>query len=293
MIYYPLVLLSLVTFFEPTAAYNARKAPSKDAVLLSNINTLTLHANRKTSHRRVSALPQLKCVGPSKHICSLYQPDVMRCTNQGHDYDENDVQWTCNAQLPPEFKLGSTDVICEGYRDSDDPWILKGSCGVEYRMLLTDVGEEKFGKMEYDNGGWEEPSQFMRSIGFFALVAVIFLLLGYFRNGLAGDGRNGNGGWFGGGGGNGGGGGGGWGGWGPPGPPPPYDYQPTRSSKDESWRPGFWSGALGGAAAGYALGNRRSSGQRSGSYRQQGYTASPGPSRMTRESTGFGGSRRR
>ncbi|EQL34626.1 hypothetical protein BDFG_03577 [Blastomyces dermatitidis ATCC 26199] len=71
----------------------------------------------------------------------------MRCINQGHDYDENDVQWTCTAQLPPEFKLGSTDVICEGYRDKEDPWVLKGSCGVEYRLLLTERGEQKYGKL--------------------------------------------------------------------------------------------------------------------------------------------------
>ena len=27
-----------------------------------------------------------------------------------------------------------------------DPYVLKGSCGVEYRLLLTEIGEEKYGK---------------------------------------------------------------------------------------------------------------------------------------------------
>jgi hypothetical protein len=49
---------------------------------------------------------------------------VMRCTNSGSGYDTDDVEWTCKAALPPEFKLGSTDVICEGYSSSDDPYIL-------------------------------------------------------------------------------------------------------------------------------------------------------------------------
>ena len=85
------------------------------------------------------ALPQLACVGGSAK--GLYNVDVMRCENAGSEYDAEDVQWTCRASLPADFKLGSTDVICEGYDDPDDPYVLKGSCGVEYRLILTDQGE--------------------------------------------------------------------------------------------------------------------------------------------------------
>jgi hypothetical protein len=72
---------------------------------------------------------------------SLYEVDVMRCTNAGSDYDDDNVQWTCKASLPPEFKLGSTDVSCEGYDSPEDPYVLKGSCGVSYRLVLTEEGE--------------------------------------------------------------------------------------------------------------------------------------------------------
>ncbi|CAI7621426.1 unnamed protein product [Penicillium manginii] len=129
----------------------ANQPPGKNAILLSNVQALTLRANRDTTSRRVSAAPQLKCIGHEK-ICALYEIETMRCKNEGYDYDEEDIQWTCTAPLPSEFKLGSTDVICEGYRNSDDPWVLKGSCGVEYRMLLTDEGEERFGKEVYRSG---------------------------------------------------------------------------------------------------------------------------------------------
>jgi SOCE-associated regulatory factor of calcium homoeostasis len=61
------------------------------------------------------------------------------------DYKDEYVSWSCTADLPREFKLGSTDVICEGYDGPDDRYVLKGSCGVEYRLLLTDYGYEKFG----------------------------------------------------------------------------------------------------------------------------------------------------
>jgi len=116
----------------------ARK-PS-NSVLLSNVQTLTLRKDLKTSHRRVSAIPQLKCVGGNAK--GLYEVDVMRCKNAGSDYDDDNIQWTCTASLPAEFKLGSTDVICEGYESPNDPYILKGSCGVEYRLVLRERGGE-------------------------------------------------------------------------------------------------------------------------------------------------------
>lgn len=75
----------------------------------------------------------------------------MRCTNAGAEYAPEDVQWTCQASLPSEFKLGSTEVVCEGYDSPEDPFVLKGSCGVEYRLVLTDVGEEKYGQ-RFDYG---------------------------------------------------------------------------------------------------------------------------------------------
>lgn len=46
-------------------------------------------------------------------ICSKYQIDVLRCENKGSGYDSEDIQWSCTASLPPELKLGSTDVVRE------------------------------------------------------------------------------------------------------------------------------------------------------------------------------------
>ncbi|KAH9216486.1 hypothetical protein DL95DRAFT_445265 [Leptodontidium sp. 2 PMI_412] len=135
---YP-ALLALLTFTTPSLS---AKKP-KDAILLSSVKTLTLRSNALTSHRRVSAIPQLKCVGPA---CKHHAVERMRCTNQGSSYNEEDIEWSCTADMPEDFKLGSTEVTCEGYASRDDPYILKGSCGVEYRLLLTEQGEERFGK---------------------------------------------------------------------------------------------------------------------------------------------------
>ncbi|KAJ5669284.1 hypothetical protein N7462_010354 [Penicillium macrosclerotiorum] len=173
----------------PATCFKASHKPGNDAILLSNVQTLTLRADRLTTSRRVSPIPQLSCTGPSKKICDLYKVETMRCKNDGYDYDAEDVQWTCTASLPPEFKLGATDVVCEGYRNANDKWVLKGSCGVEYRMLLTDQGEKRFGKVRGDHGmpswlssakrasgfGFRKTVETLENIAFFGIIIVVFL----------------------------------------------------------------------------------------------------------------------
>ena len=326
-----LALLSLV----PSSTLAARSKAEK--VLLSNVRTLTLRKDAKTSHNRVSALPQLNCIGGTAK--GLYEIDTLRCKNAGGGYSDDDVQWTCTANLPSEFKLGSTDVICEGFAGPEDPYVLKGSCGVEYRLMLTEAGEEIFGrkggsKGEKGDDWWEWEGDAKRSKSG-SMVAVLFwiafvgvvawmLYAAFIRDAVPRRPRGGARGGF-----------GGWGGGGSGGddPPPPYDYNPPPSKPKASssmrgaraapqpaqgqqgWRPGFWTGALGGAAAGYAAGNRggrtepqqpRSQGMWGGG--QQGYGNGEGSSRMggrtsssstsshgssRHESSGFGGTTRR
>ncbi|KAJ9216941.1 hypothetical protein DTO166G4_1401 [Paecilomyces variotii] len=306
-----LLLLILSLLSSPALAYgsssSSQKPPGKNAILLSNVHTLTLRGDRTTTGRRLSPIPQLTCTGPSKRICNLYPIETMRCTNVGYDYDKEDVQWTCTADLPPEFKLGSTDVVCEGYRDSDDPWVLKGSCGVEYRLLLTELGERRFGDIvRKEKSGWDQLFSVVFDLLFFAFICGVILViltvivrdcfgLGN-RDGRRNDGRGGPGGY----------GGGGDGGY-PPGPPPPYDYPSSggpwyKPTYGQGWRPGFWTGALGGTALGYEMGRRNQGGffrpgpsrPRRYDYDDPGEGSSRSPSfTTTTSSTGFGSTRRR
>ncbi|KAJ4402514.1 hypothetical protein N0V82_010778, partial [Gnomoniopsis sp. IMI 355080] len=147
-------LLALLTLSAGTAEAAAKP---RDAILLSQVESLTLRGDKQTAHRRVSAIPQLKCIS-SRDICAKYAIDVMRCENKGSGYDSEDIQWSCTAQFPPELKLGSTDVICEGYSSPDDPYVLKGSCGVEYRVVLTRAGEDKWPDLAGGGGGSSLPS---------------------------------------------------------------------------------------------------------------------------------------
>ncbi|KAG8532101.1 uncharacterized protein KY384_003738 [Bacidia gigantensis] len=298
-----------------TLASAARRQPER--VLLSSIKTLTLRQGLKAAHNRVSPVSQLKCLGGTAK--DLYEIDVLRCKNAGSSYDEADVEWTCTASLPAEFKLGSTDVSCEGFSGPNDPYVLKGSCGVEYRLMLTKLGEEKYGKK--GSGLWDEfpgrskGGDAMALLFWLAFIAVVIWMVyaAFFRDGPARRPGVGFGGFGDGGGGD--------------DPPPPYDdhpppskpktYSSPRSARgapaQEGWRPGFWTGALGGGAAGYMAGNRGSGtrqqqprpqdtwGNGEGSSRWG--TGAPGPSRSSSsssslgssryESTGFGGTSRR
>lgn len=244
----------------------------------------------------------------------------MRCKNQGSDYDDENIQWTCTASLPPEFKLGSTDVICEGYESSSDPYVLKGSCGVEYRLILTDIGEQKYGHRSNGNYYGDYLGESGGSILGTVLFGIVFVgVLGWilysaFFGGRAGNGANrpgapwGGGGWFGGGGGD-------------DDPPPPYSRNPPpwgrktypsgRAADAPSWRPGFWSGAAAGAAGAYLAGNRgqtqrspQSTGGRawggmdngegsSGGRNRPPSSSSPSFSSARHSSSGFGGTGRR
>ncbi|KAM0719379.1 hypothetical protein Q7P37_005284 [Cladosporium fusiforme] len=327
-----LLHLALIALTSTTTTLVSARKPPANAVLLSNIKTLTLHGNRDTSARRGPPVPQLSCVGGSAQ--GLYDVDMMRCNNAGADYGPEDVQWTCQASLPAEFKLGSTEVVCEGYDSPEDPFVLKGSCGVEYRLILTALGEEKYGqRQDYGRkGGSQEGRGKEGGLGeklftfvFWAIfLGIVALIVRSIWTG-GGGGANANlnfgrrpgdgGGW-------GGGYGGGDGHDGHDEPPPPYSrHAPprskptTRSSPSSSaWRPGFWSGAATGAAAGYAMGNRSNRapnygqpgpsnwfGNGGGPSRSFGGGGSSGggsgspsaPSGARHESTGFGGSRRR
>ncbi|KAI9646151.1 hypothetical protein NHQ30_005591 [Ciborinia camelliae] len=307
MLLLPFLYPAFLTLLAFTPLTTATK--SKNAILLSKVKTLTLRDNAKTSHRRVSAVPQLTCSGPG---CRHYKVDVMRCTNQGSDYSSEDIQWSCTANLPEEFKLGSTDVICEGYDSKDDEYVLKGSCAVEYRLLLTKEGEEKYGKGYWDDGSGDSAVEKGMSL-LFCFGLDCFSMFQNWRQGPV----NGQ---FGRGGGGGGGGGGGFGGWGGGGgggggpgyddPPPPYpgtgkQYTRNYGTAEQAWRPGFWTGAAAGAAGAYLAGNRANRQQNQGSGwgggsgsgwgagSRSGSSSASSPSSNTRSSTGFGSTSRR
>lgn len=247
-------------------------------VLLSSIQTLTFFDGEKTSFRRTSPVDQLVCRGPG---CKLFRPDVIQCYNKGGS--GTDINWKCEADLPSKLKLGRVEVGCEGWSNSQDPYILKGSCALTYTLKVDSSSS-------YDaspDGGLTNSAWFFWMI---FIAVTVFILYPFLRSLLVRllpsldpvlPGSSGGGG--------GGGGGGGpgprfWGGGRPSDPPPPYTPRqpPPKTAPDSSnpWRPGFWTGLAAGTAATHLFGNRE---RRNQAY-EPGWASSFGAG----PSTGFG-----
>ncbi|KXN84736.1 hypothetical protein AN958_12163 [Leucoagaricus sp. SymC.cos] len=221
---------------------------------LVKIPSLTFYKDSWTQARRTSAIPQLTCVGKP---CKLYQPEAVRCVNLGGS--GTDVDWKCEADLPEALRFGKVEVSCEGWSKPGDPFVLKGSCGLQYRLV------EIPGALR--NGQTESPFSFLKRDVIFTVVWVAFLLF-FAYNLLKSCFRRSNGSSVRGHGGAGprpGGGGGGGGGWFPgdhrrddwSNPPPPYTKNPSNNGANEGWRPGFWTGAALGGLATQFWNNRR------------------------------------
>ncbi|KAL4235590.1 Store-operated calcium entry-associated regulatory factor [Mactra antiquata] len=114
-------------------------AAKSDRVLLNDVKAITLHHGQMTNARRSEPVPQLKCVGGTAG-CS-FRPQTVQCTNKGSD--GFDIQWECKTDMDNKYKFGQLEVTCEGYDYPEDPYILRGSCGLEYTLDYTEEGWNK------------------------------------------------------------------------------------------------------------------------------------------------------
>ncbi|THH28242.1 hypothetical protein EUX98_g5952 [Antrodiella citrinella] len=240
-------------------------------VALARIPSLTFYKGKKTLARRSAPIAQLTCVGKP---CRLYTPDVVRCVNAGGS--GTDIDWRCEADLPDALRFGRVEVSCEGWSGPGDPYVLKGSCGLEYRLVQVPdalrTGETHSRPAWYSR--WtkqalDDPPATIFMIIWVSFLAFILysLLKSCFRSTTtrAPTPRSNRG--SGGGGGGGGGGRGGWFPGGPPthtDPPPPYSKSSNTTAQADpqgGWTPGFWTGAALGGLGTYLM-NRQPQQQR-------------------------------
>ncbi|TRY85737.1 hypothetical protein DNTS_031919 [Danionella cerebrum] len=303
-----------------------------DAVLLRDVQVLTLYRGRYTAARRSSAVPQLQCVGGSAG-CGSFQPEVVQCYNRG--MDGIDTQWECKADMDNSYRFGRVEVSCEGYTSPNDAYVLRGSCGLEYTLDLTAEGKQQHSHDSWGSSGFFSNKKQNQRAGSYqngpseeglgGLVVVAFLLLVAFavykmflctpsHGPQDGDASRGNS--------------GAWGSNPGTGPPPPgfkpdyysahqsssgpgYGFSEEFTRPQGSWngfnaghRPGgsggFWTGMGTGGVLGYLFGSQRRQppmGFTGSSYSSSGYSSSPSPapntSTGTRTASGFGGTKRR
>lgn len=131
------IFIFILTLSLSNAGWGSSNDPGK--VLLRDVQVLTLKSGQMTTGRRSSPVPQLKCIGGSAQ--GNFNPQAVQCYNRG--FDGQDVQWECKADMDNLYRFGSVEVVCEGYDYPDDPYILKGSCGLEYTLELTKEGQQR------------------------------------------------------------------------------------------------------------------------------------------------------
>lgn len=120
--------------------YGSGNYGAHQRVPMSSIDALTFYQGKQTNARRVSAVPQLACVGGDARHEANHNVNVVQCRKVGSGYG-NDIQWKCEAELPVSMKLGETTVSCEGYEHPNDPFVLQGSCGLEYTLHKTGASD--------------------------------------------------------------------------------------------------------------------------------------------------------
>eukprot|EP00026_Physarum_polycephalum_P013007 Phypoly_transcript_13364.p1 GENE.Phypoly_transcript_13364~~Phypoly_transcript_13364.p1 ORF type:complete len:337 (+),score=46.94 Phypoly_transcript_13364:51-1013(+) len=316
-------IVLLFIFLAIGIAQAAWGSNAKDKVRLDQVSTLTLRRNAYTSGRRSSPVPQLNCVGGAASS-RAYEIETVQCENKGSD--GYDIQWKCEADMDSNLRFGKVEVTCEGYDYPEDPYILRGSCGLEYTLEYTNQGKQQQQQQNQQHSSSYHYSQqdHHRGGGFglktlLMIGVVIFIFYNIYRQCAqmgaqpgagAGTGQWGPGGPGGPGGGN------GYppGSWGPGGPPPgsgpyggPYyggggSCAPPPPPPTSSWRPGFWTGLAAGGFMGNMFNRPRYGGYGSYGPRYSTPTFSSGPSfssgggsssSSSRTASGFGGTRRR
>ncbi len=105
-----------------------------ERILLKDIQVLTLRNGAFTTGRRNSPIPQLQCQNCHDDAARKVV-DTIQCRNVG--FDGRDVNWKCETEIDKHWKLGRTEVSCEGYESPDDPFVLAGSCAIEYHLIHT------------------------------------------------------------------------------------------------------------------------------------------------------------
>uniref|UniRef100_A0A8C7GTX0 Store-operated calcium entry-associated regulatory factor n=1 Tax=Oncorhynchus kisutch TaxID=8019 RepID=A0A8C7GTX0_ONCKI len=122
---------------------------NEGSVLLRDVQVLTLYKGKYSRGQNSSAVPQLQCAGGSAS-CGSFISEVVQCKNKGWDR----VNAQCKTDMDSAYKFGRIEVSCEGFSHPDDAYILKGSCGLEYSLELTEEG--KRGHKGGSTGGFSD-----------------------------------------------------------------------------------------------------------------------------------------
>jgi hypothetical protein len=104
-------------------------ATAHKSVAFDAVTKLTFRAERQTTHRRLSALPQVNCGEPC--------PEALHAVHCARLKEGDNRDWACVADsgdASNEFTVDDVEISCEGYNRPDDVQILSGSCALQCRV---------------------------------------------------------------------------------------------------------------------------------------------------------------
>lgn len=88
-------------------------------------------------------------------------------------------QWQCKADLENAYRFGQLEVSCEGYDYPDDPYILRGSCSLLFRLELTEEGERKVKNSGSFGSSYYQSRKDYSDSGSGAIVVIVLLILAF------------------------------------------------------------------------------------------------------------------
>ncbi|KAL0234090.1 hypothetical protein PCE1_001128 [Barthelona sp. PCE] len=99
-------------------------------VLLSDVPKMTFYKKAITTSRRGQPIKQLECDGGGAMFRSHKVKKVV-CLNANMGQD-----WDCETKNldGSKYRLYDIDISCEGFDYPEDPYVLKGSCGLVYKL---------------------------------------------------------------------------------------------------------------------------------------------------------------
>lgn len=149
---------------------------TSEKVLLHQVDKIVLREGHMTNSRRVSAIPQLRCVGGPAGCSATPRPNLVVCSNAGRD--KHDARWECEADFDNRYKFGRLQVSCEGFDYPDDPYVLKDSCGLEYEIDYDNSHSGNYGYGYSDHGSQSSFNYF----NLLVFLAICLLVYGIYRN---------------------------------------------------------------------------------------------------------------
>lgn len=102
-------------------------------ILEEEYRSVTFVDGQMTTARRGDPYPQMSCVEGDQ----TRRPKSAVCDNKGKDRYGR-VIWECKYDAP-ECDIYDVEVICEGYDSPYDPYVLVGSCALEYRLRCRPI----------------------------------------------------------------------------------------------------------------------------------------------------------